>query len=55
MKIGSVTVKGSDEVELLEITIGEALNFKKTWEKFVSHCLVQGSCFKMNQEILNIR
>ena len=29
LKIGSITIKESDEVELLEITIDKALNFKK--------------------------
>ena len=29
LKIGSITIKESDEVELLRITIDKALNFKK--------------------------
>ena len=29
LKIGSITIKESDEVELLGITIDKALNFKK--------------------------
>ena len=29
LKIGSITVKESDEVEILRITIDKALNFKK--------------------------
>ena len=29
LKIGSITMKESDEVELLEITIDKSLNFKK--------------------------
>ena len=29
LKIGSITIKASDEVELLEITIDKALNSKK--------------------------
>ena len=30
LKIGSITIKESDEVDLLGITIDKALNFKKT-------------------------
>ena len=50
LKIGSITIKESDEVELLVITIDNALNFKKTYRKFMSNCLVQTSCFKTNQK-----
>ena len=32
LKIGSITAKGSEEVELLGITIDKALNFKKHTE-----------------------
>ena len=32
LKIGSITIKESDEVELLGITIDKALNFKKHFE-----------------------
>ena len=52
--IESITVKESDEVELLGITIDKALNFKKH-RKFMSHCPEQASCFKTNQKILDIR
>ena len=42
LKIGSVTVKESDEVELLGITIDKALNFKKytenSFEKLSNCC-----------------
>ena len=37
LKIGSITIKESDEVELLEITIDKALNLKKTYRKFMLH------------------
>ena len=36
LKIGSITVKEPDEVELLGITIDKALNFKKHIENFVA-------------------
>ena len=55
LKIGSITIKESDEVDLLGITIDKALNFKKTQRKFMSHCPVQASCFELNQKILDIR
>ena len=55
LKIGSITIKESDEVDLIGITIDKALNVKKTYRKFMSHCPVQASCFKTNQEILDIR
>ena len=51
----SLTIKESDEVELLRITIDKALDFKKTYRKFMSHCPLQASCFKTNQKILDIR
>ena len=35
-EIGSITIKESDEVELLEITIDKALNFKKHIENFAN-------------------
>ena len=54
LKIGSITTKASDEVELLGITIDKALNFKEHIENlcFLSSTV---SCFKMNQKILSIR
>ena len=55
LKIGSITIKESDEVELLGITVDKALNFKKTYQKFMSHCPVQASCFNTNQKTLDIR
>ena len=55
LKIRSVTVKESDEVELPRATIDKALNFKKTYRKFMTHGPVQASCFKTNQKILGIR
>ena len=55
LKVGSITTKESDEVELPGITIDKALKFKKTYRKFMSHYPVQASCFKMNQKIFDIR
>ena len=55
LKIGSITIKESDEVDLIGITIDKALNVKKTYRKFMSHCPVQASCFKTNQKIPDIR
>ena len=55
LKVGSITIKESDEVELLGITIDKVLNFKKAYRKIMSHCPVQVSCFKTNQKILEIR
>ena len=52
LKIGSITVKESDEVELLGITIDKAFNFKKHIEHF---CPVQAWCFKANQKLLDCR
>ena len=43
-KIGSITVKESDEVELLGITIDKVLNFRKH-RKFMPPCPVQTSWF----------
>ena len=40
LKIGSITIKESDEVDLLGITIDKALNVKKTYRKLMSHCPV---------------
>ena len=34
LKIGSITIKESEKIELLGITIDKALNFKKRIEKF---------------------
>ena len=36
LKIGSITIKESDEVELLRITIDNALNFRKTSKIYVA-------------------
>ena len=36
LKIRSITIKESDEVELLGITIDKALNFKKTSKIYVA-------------------
>ena len=55
LKIGSITIKESDEVELLEATIDKALNFKKFIENLCRTAQVQASCFKTNQKILGIR
>ena len=55
LNIGSITITESEEVEVLTITIDKALNFKKTYRKFMSHCPEQASCFKTNQKILDIR
>ena len=55
LKVGSITTKESDEVELPGITIDKALKFKKTYRQFMSHYPVQASCFKMNQKIFDIR
>ena len=54
LKIGSITVKEPDEVELLGITIDKTLNFKKH-QKFMSHRAAQASCLKANQKILDVR
>ena len=42
LKIGSITIKESDEVDLLEITIDKALNFKKHIEDLC--CTVEDLC-----------
>ena len=55
LKIGSITIIESEEVEVLAITIGKALNFKKTYLKFMPHCPEQVSCFKTNQKIIESR
>ena len=49
LKIGFITTKESHEVKLLGIII------IKTYQKLMSHCSVQASCFKTNQKILDIR
>ena len=55
LKIGSITIKESDKVRLLGITIDKALHLKKTYRNFMSHCPAQASCFKANQKILDVR
>ena len=55
LKIESITIKQSDKIELLGITIDKALNLKKTYRKFLSHCPVQASCLKTNQKVLDMK
>ena len=53
LKIGSI--KESDEVELLEITINNVFNFRKHIENLCRTCPVQPSLFKTNQKIRDLR
>ena len=55
LRTGAITIKDSDEVELLGTTIDKDLNSEKTYRKFMPHCPIQASCFKTNQKILDIR
>ena len=58
MKIGFITFKESEEVELLGITIDKALNFRKHIKnsfRTAQYTTLLLSCFKTNQKILDIR